>query len=165
MVEESCEQPSETLVEDDKRKPPTTPSAEQRSEFHGGSTFSKKDACDCTRSKTAVAKCPFCGKVIDTKREQRRGSSSCCLAVEESAATYASETGLYDSARSETLVTGVEMVPPTPEPALEDNQSPGDCSRRAIDQGTPDAVGRHGNRIPVHCKYLVLMPLVQRANI
>lgn len=159
--EASGEQPSETLVEDDNRKPPTPHSAGQRSRFHGGSTFSENKTCECTRSKTAVArasdvKCLFCGKVIDTKREQRRRSSSCCLAVEESATTSASETEPIDSALSDTLVTGLVQVPQTPEPALEDNQSSGDCSCQTIDQRTPGAVGRDGTKIPVYSKYLGL---------
>ncbi len=158
--EASGEQPCETLVEDDNRKPPTPQSAEQRSPFYGedtNNTFRENETCDCTRSRTAVAratdvKCPLCGKVIDTKREQRRGSS----ALEASATMSASETEPFGSALSETLVTGLVRVPQTPEPALGDNQSSRDCLCQTIDQRTPGAAGRDGTKVPVCSKYLGL---------
>ena len=102
----------------------------------------------------AGVRCPLCGKVIDTKHEQRRGRSSCCLAVQGSAAaTSASETEpCHGSALSETLVTGLVMVPQIPEPALENSQSAGHCSCQALDQRTPGAIGQDGNKIPVYSK-------------
>lgn len=81
--------------------------------------------------------CLICGKVIN-------------LVVHESApSTSTSET---ETALSQTLVTGMVIVPHTPEP------SPGDQSATScepVDQRALCGAGLDGSRIPTEGKYLV----------
>lgn len=81
--------------------------------------------------------CLICGKVIN-------------LIVHESApSTSTSET---ETALSQTLVTGMVIVPHTPEP------SPGDQSATScepVDQRALCGAGLDGSRIPTEGKYLV----------
>ena len=98
--------------------------------------------------KTVVAhvnsvRCPFCGKVINTKRN---------LAVEETA-NKTEPCGLAFSGLREALVTGLVVVPPTPQRSLDDYQSTRDSV--PIDQRTTSAEGQVKNKIPVQSKYIL----------
>jgi len=134
---ESEDQSSNTLVEDGS-KPQEAPSTQQPSQFHEGNNWVN---CNCTKG-TAVAyvngvKCPICGKVINL------------VAEESGPTTFISGT---ESALSQTLATGMAIVPQTPEP------SPGDHSATSCEpvyQRTLLAVGADGSKTPIEGKYPV----------
>lgn len=129
--------PSNTLVADSS-KPEEAPSAQQSSHLPEGNNC---ETCNCTK-RTHMAyvngvECLICGKVIN-------------LVVHESApATSTSET---ETALSQTLVTGMVMVPHTPEPSPED-QSATSCE--PVDQRALCGAGLDGSRIPIEGKYPV----------
>lgn len=156
--EETDEQLTETLAEDENRKLPTVPSAEPR-QFHEENTF--EEICNCTRLKVAVVsvngdRCPFCGKVIDTKmdKQQRLGSASCSRVCEDGESPSSTSENEPSSTLCQTLATGLVMVPETHETSLGDDQSTEE--RETVDLRTPGAVGpgaeRKGEKIPVDGK-------------
>lgn len=143
---ETEDQPSNTVVEDG-TKPQQASSAQQPSQFHEGNNW---EICNCTKGIPDVAyvdgcKCPICGKVIN-------------LVVEESAAT--TSTTETESALSQTLTTGMVMVPQTPESPLHD-QSATSCE--PADQRTLCAVGLDGRKIPIESRYPVHFLFVKYA--
>ena len=128
---ETEDQPSNTLVEDGS-KPQEAPSTQQPSQFREGNNW---ENCNCTKG-TDVAyvngvKCPICGNLV----------------VEESRpTTFTSGT---ESALSQTLVTGMAIVPQTPEPSQGD-QSATSCE--SVYQRTLLAVGVDGRKTPTEGK-------------
>lgn len=88
--------------------------------------------------------------MIDAKRDKLSSLSCSWVSENEGSPPSASQTEL-SSALCQQLVTGLVMVPETPETSLEDNESTGEYE--TIDQCTLGAVGpnlgENGNKIPV----------------